>query len=80
MTTRRVGIIRTVSRLAILICANVVVAVYLVYWAAETKLKEPYDCDGLCQGAGIFAAILLVGLVYATWRTARSPERPSQRQ
>lgn len=61
------------GKLLILICADVVVAVWFVWWIVDTKVNEPYECDGLCQGGGIFAGLLLAGLVYATWRTARSP-------
>jgi hypothetical protein len=60
-----------VRRLPLLICADVVVGMWLVAWIGETKVNEPYECDVLCEGAGIVAALLLVSLIYATRRTAR---------
>ncbi len=59
-------------RLRLLICADVVVALWVGAWIVATKVNEPYDCDSFCQGAGIAAALLLAGLGYATWRSARS--------
>ena len=61
-----------VSRLSVLICADVAVGVWLAYWLSETKLQEPYECDVLCEGAGIVAVALLLVLLYATLRTARA--------
>jgi hypothetical protein len=59
-------------RLTVLIFADVVVGFWLIVWLVETKLNEPYECDGVCQGGGVLAALLLMGLAYATWRTARA--------
>ena len=65
------GRITDVRRLTLLVCADVVVAIYLVAWVVATKVNEPYECDGACQGLGILAALLLMGLAYATWKAAR---------
>jgi hypothetical protein len=65
-----------VRKLSILICADVAVAVWFIAWIGETKVNEPYECDGVCEGLGIFAGLLLVGLLYATWRTAQSEGEP----
>ena len=60
------------TRLVVLVCADIAAAVWLVAWVVETKVNEPYECDGVCQAAGIVAAVLLVGLLYATVRTVRA--------
>ena len=59
------------SRLALLVCADIAVGLYLVAWTVETKLEDPYECDGLCQGFGVVAAVLFAWLAYATWRAWR---------
>lgn len=71
-----------VSRLALLVCADLVVGGYLIAWIVGTKIQEPYECDGLCQGAGVFAALVLAGLGIATWRAVKrsAPKDEERRQ